>query len=155
MVAVDDRLDLLYLSEIQLSCQHDHVGKLGIESQGLGVGYAELCGYMHLHAYLTGIHDGSHVGSDHGSHPGSLCRFKCAFHILDILVVQDNVQGEICLDPMLRAYAHDLSEVRHLEVVGRVRTHVQFLDSEIYGVRSTLYRCLQALEIARRRHDLQ
>ena len=34
IVSVDDCLDLLYLGESQFPCQHNHIGKLGIEPQG-------------------------------------------------------------------------------------------------------------------------
>ena len=61
LVSVDDGLDVLDLSEIELAGQHDDIGKLCIESESLCIGNAELCGNMHFHAYLTGIYDGCHV----------------------------------------------------------------------------------------------
>ena len=61
LISVDDGLDVLDLSEIELAGQHDDIGELRIESQSLRIRDAELCGNMHFHAYLTGIYDGRHV----------------------------------------------------------------------------------------------
>ena len=61
LVSVDDGLDVLDLSEIELAGQHYDIGKLCIESQSLRIRDAELSGNMHFHADLTGIYDGCHV----------------------------------------------------------------------------------------------
>ena len=87
---------------------------------------------MHLHAYLACVCDGSHVGCDDCSYSCLLCCIKSASHVLEILIVQDNVEGEIGLDTVFRTDTHNLVKIRHLEIVGRVRTHVEFLHSEIY-----------------------
>ena len=87
---------------------------------------------MYLHTDLACIHDGRHICCNHCSHSGLFRSLECEFHILDILIVHCDVEGEICLDSVLRTDAHDLLEISHLEVVGRVRAHVELLHSEIY-----------------------
>ena len=109
---------------------------------------------MHLDTNLAGICDGCHVRCDDCC---DSCLLRCvegASHILKILVVEDDVEGEIGLDTVFRAYTHDLVKVSHLEVVGGVRTHVELLNTEVYGVCTSLYRSMQTFKIARRGHDL-
>ena len=109
---------------------------------------------MHLDAELACIHDCCHICCNHGSHSRLLGCLECALHILDIFIVHCDIEGEVGLYAVLRADSHNLLEVGHLEVVGRVRAHIQLLYAEIYGVCTSLYCCLQALEVAGRRHYL-
>ena len=87
---------------------------------------------MHFHTDLSGIDDGCHVGSDDCCDSCFLGCVKCALHVLKIFSEESDVEGEICLHSVFRADAHDLCEVGHLEVVGRMRAHVKLLDSEVY-----------------------
>ena len=48
-------IDAGHLVHIQLACQDDNVGVLGIELQRLGVGYIELGREVYLYALAVGI----------------------------------------------------------------------------------------------------
>ena len=97
ILAVNDSLDFLDLVEGQFPCQNNHVRKLGIETQGLGIGNAQLSGNVHLKADLAGIDYGRHVRCND-------CRDACfsgcpesLAHIFQVFVVEDNIECKVSL----------------------------------------------------------
>ena len=150
--------DVVYfpdLMQIEFPGKHYHIRELRIESQSLRIGYAELSRYMHFDSNASGIGYGSHVGSYHRRDACSLCSIESPAHIIHILLVQHYVESQICPDSGIRAYPDNLRKILHSEIVRRVRAHVEFLDSEIYGIRPSLDGSLQAFEIACRSHDFR
>ena len=63
LLLVNDPLDFLDLSEIELAGEDDDICKLGVEPQSLDVGYAQLGRDMYLHSDLAGVCDSCHVRS--------------------------------------------------------------------------------------------
>ena len=121
-----------YLRQVQLTRQHDHIGKLRIELQRLGVCYVQLCGQMHLHILLYGILHHGYIRSDDGIYTGLLGVIDYCLHHRYILGVDHRVNGQIGLYARLAADSHDLVQVVGGEVCCRASTHVQVLDTEIY-----------------------
>ena len=54
------------LLKAQLTCQHNHIGPLGVELRRFNIGDIALGGDMHLHTHLATIHNGCHIGCDNG-----------------------------------------------------------------------------------------
>ena len=110
---------------------------------------------MHLHSNLTGIQYRGHIRCDDGC---DACRLGCIQstpHICEVLSEKSDVEGQICLYVMLGTDADNLRKVSDLEIIGRMRPHIEFLHSEIYRVGTALYGCVQAFEVTRRRHNFQ
>ena len=154
-VPQDGLVNILHLVQIQFPGQDDHIRKLGIEAQRLHIGYAQLRGDMHLHTYLTAVHYRSHIRSDDRVHAGRLRRVQCPVRRFNVFLIKDNVQCQVSLDAILPAYSDNLRQILRLEIIGRMRTHIQIADPEIYRVSTTLNGCHQTFKIARRRHYLQ
>ena len=110
---------------------------------------------MHLHTYLTAIHYRSHVRSDDRVHARRLRRIQCLVRRFNVFLIKDNVQCQVRLDAILPAYSDNLRQIIRLEIIGRMRTHIQIADPEIYRVSTTLNGCHQTFKITRRRHYLQ
>ena len=147
-------VDLPDLVQVQFPGQHDHVGELRIESQGFDVGYVELGGDMDLHADLPAVADGCQVRGYDSVHAGGLCRVQGFPHGGQVLSVEDDVEGQVCLDSGFLADTGDFIQVLGRKVVRGVRTHVESSDSEVHGIGSSLDCCPQAFEVARRSHYL-
>ena len=110
---------------------------------------------MYLQAYLTAILDGSHIGSDDSVDTRRLGGIQRLAHGVKVLLIQDDIEGEVTLYSSLPADAADLRQVLRSEVVCRMRAHVQLSYAKVNGVRSALDGGVQALEIARRGHYFQ
>ena len=147
--------DCPYLVQIQLPGQDHHIGIPRVEPQGLGVGDVELGGDMHLETNGAGIFYGCDVGGYDGRHSGSLGRIESAIRLGHILVVKDNVQGQIGLDTILGAVTDNLREVAQSKIVSAVRAHVQVLHPEIHRIGSGLHCRGKGLETSGRGHYLK
>ena len=66
----DMTIDLRHLLQIQFAGKHYHIGKLGIESQSLYIGYIQLGRKMYLLPDPAGITHHRHIGSDHSRNTG-------------------------------------------------------------------------------------
>jgi len=108
------------LVHVEFTGQHAHVGKPGIELQGLYIGDIELGGEVHLHAHLTAIGHYGHVGGNDGRHAGLLGGIYDLPHGVEVLVVDNGVDGEIALDAVLVAGLGNLVQVVDIKVVGTV-----------------------------------
>ena len=73
---------------------------------------------MDFHPDPAAIHYCGHVGGDHSVHAGLPCRIKRPAGRLQIFLIQDNVQRQIGLHPMLPANPDYFVQVLRLEVVG-------------------------------------
>ena len=155
VLTYDGVVDLPDLIEIEFAGQHDDIGKLGVETQGFGIGDRQLRGDMDFQTDFAAVHYRRHVGSDDRVHScGGGCIQGLA-HRLEILLIEDYVEGHVALDPGLAADAHDLGKVFRAEIVCRVAAHIQMPHPEVDGVRSALYGRVQTFEIARRSHYFQ
>ena len=73
---------------------------------------------MDFHPDPAAIHYRSHVGGDHSVHARLLSRIKRPAGRLQIFLIQDNVQRQIGLHPVLPADPDYFVQVLRLEVVG-------------------------------------
>ena len=135
--------DLCHLVHVQFACQHDDIGKLRIEAQGLDVRDVQLGGEVHLLSHLITIGHHGHVGGDDGRDAGLLGSVDDLVHQGDVLAVDDGIDGEVALDAVRLTFLGDVTQVVDGEHGGGVRPHVQFLDAEVDTVGSGLYRCCQ------------
>ena len=140
-VLVDYCLVYLFdLMEIQLPGKDDDVGEPGVEAQRLHVRNAQLRGNVYLNAKTAAVGYGGHVGSDDSRDAGSLCCFERLAHRLEVFLVEDDVQRQIGLHPVVAANAADLRKIVGRKIVRRMRAHVEVAHSKIDGVRPTLNR---------------
>ena len=66
MLLLNLTMDFCHLLHLQFASQHHHIGKLGIETQGLDVGDVELRGEVHFETNLSAIGHDRHVGGNDG-----------------------------------------------------------------------------------------
>ena len=125
-------VDSSYLVKIQFASQHHHIGKLGIELQCLDVRDIQLGREMHLHTLLSAISHHSNVAGYDGRDVSLNSCINNLVHQGDVLTVNNSVHRQVTLHPMFLTGSGNLSQVVDGEVVGRVRTHVQLLHSEIH-----------------------
>ena len=112
--------DVSHLVHVQLARQDNHVGKLSVELQSLGIADVELRRKVNLNAHLAAVAHNSHVGSYHRRDICLLRRVDDLVHQLHILVVNDGVYGEIALHAVLCADGCYLVQVVNSEMVGRM-----------------------------------
>src|SRR5690554_2892102 len=136
----DISMDGCHLFQVQFPRQYHHVGILAVKLQRLGVGNIELGGEVHLHPDAPGVHQHRHVGRDDGRQVGLLRGIHHLPHQLHVFVVDDGVHGEVAFYTLVPADLRDGMQVVNREVIGRLGTHVQTLDTEVNGVRPPLDR---------------
>ena len=76
-------------------------------------------------------------------------------HQGDILTIDDRVHRQVALNTMLITRLSHLFQVVDGECGGRVRPHIQLLDTEIDTVSTSLNSCSQRLWRAHRSHNLK
>ena len=133
--------NLGHLCEIELTCQHHHIGKLCIEFQRLYITDVELGGEMHFLTDAAAVVHHGDITGDNGSDARLVCGIDDGVHGVDVLAVDDGVDGEVGLDAMSLALGGDMPEVVDGERVGGVGTHVELSDAEIHGVGTSLDSC--------------
>ena len=113
-------IDVGHLVEVEFASQDHHIGKLGIELKGLDVRDVQLGGEVNLHATLAAIgHDGNVAGNDSRDMclDGSIDNLV---HQCDILAIDNGVDGEVALHPMLLASSSNLAQIVNREMIGRM-----------------------------------
>ena len=148
-------VDVLHLPHIQFSCQHDHIGKLSIEFQRLHIRDVQLCAEVHLLSHLLAIHHHCHVASNHGRNPGFLGCIHYLVHGVDVLAIDDGVDGEIALQSRLLADGSDVLQVVDAKGTGGMRAHIELSDAEIHGIGSGMDGCRQTFSRPHRSHDFK
>ena len=155
ILKLDGVMNLFHLIEIELPCQHHHIGPAGPEAQRLGIGDIELRGNMNFHANAAGIFDGSYIGRDHRIDPGGISHVQGLTHGRKVLGIQYDIQRQIRLDRRLAAYFHHFRQIFGSEIIGAAGPHVQTTHAEIDRVCASLDSCMQAFEVASRSHYFQ
>lgn len=148
-------VDLGDLLQRKLPRQHDDIGPLGVELQGLIIGNAQLGGNVYFHADPAAVENRCHVGSDDRIHTGSLRQIEHMASVGEVFAVQDDVECHVGTDPVLPTDPDDFRQILRAEIVGGMGPHVEAADPEVDGVGTSLYRGMQAFEIARWRHDFE
>ena len=87
---------------------------------------------MHLDTHLASIKYRCKVGGDDSVDALSLSTVYNAAHNLHLVVVDDDVYGEVGLDARSVCYAHNLRKVIKRKVHRRGSTHIELLDTKIY-----------------------
>ena len=146
-------VDIGHLIEIQLTRQHHHISKLGIELQCLDVRDVQLRRQVHLYAYLATILHHRHIRCDDGCDVGLLGGIHNLVHQLDVLTIDDGVHRQIRLHILRLTLGCDVSQIVYGEMVGRVRTHIQLLNAEIDASCPCLEGCSQRLSTTHRSHN--
>ena len=146
--------DISHLVHVQLTCQHHHVGKLGVELQRLGIADVELCRQMNLLSDFTTVRHDSHVRRNDSRNLSLLGSIDYLAHQLYVLVVDDGVDGQIALHAVLGTDGSNVVQVVDGEMIGRVRAHVELLHSEVDTVGTCLYGSLKAFTRTHGRHYL-
>ena len=152
--AMDGLVDMAHLVHIELARQYGNVGKLRVEAQGLDVGDVELGGEVDLQADLPAVAHHGHVGGNDGRDARLARRIEYLAHRGEIVVVDDRVDREVGLDPVLGADGDDLPQVANVEVIGRMGPHVEPAHAEIDGVGTRLDGRGERLVAAHGGHDL-
>ena len=143
-----------HLVHVELAGQHHHIGKLGIEPERLDVADVELGGEMHLLPHTAAVGHHGHIGGDDGGDAGLVGGIHDGVHGSDVLTIDDGVHGEVGLDVVATACLSDEPQVVDGEGVGRVGTHIELADTEVYTVGTCLDGGLQTLVRAYGCHDL-
>ena len=151
---MDGLVDMAHLVHIELARQYGHVGKLGVEAQGLDVGDVELGGEVDLQADLPAVAHHGHVGGNDGRDTRLARRIEYLAHRGEVVVVDDRVDREVGLDLVLGADGDDLPQVANVEVIGRMGPHVEPAHAEIDGVGTRLDGRGERLVAAHGGHDL-
>ena len=145
MLCLHLTVDLSHLFHIQFSRQHHDIGKLSIEAQCLDVGDVQLGGEMHLLPHLVTIGHHRYIGGDDGGDASLMGSIDNLVHQGDVLAIDDGVHRQITLDAMFIALTGNVAQVVDGERRGRMRPHVQFLDTEVDAVGPRLDGCCQRL----------
>ena len=111
-------VDVGHLVEVELACEHHHIGEMGVETQGFDVGDVELRGQVNLHSNLAAVGHNGHVAGYHRRDMGFEGGIDDGSHHADVVVVDDGVDGEIGLDAVGVARGGYEVEVVDGEVVG-------------------------------------
>ena len=125
---------MAHLLHVELARQNRHVGKPGVEAQGLRIADVELRGEVHLDALLPTVGHHGHVGGDDCAHAGLRGGVDDLVHALYVAVVDDGVDRQVALHAPLAAHGGYLAQVVEREVIGRVGAHIQFVHAEVDGV---------------------
>ena len=120
------------LPHVEFTCKHNNISKLGIKLQSLNIGNVQLGGKMNLLPHLTAICHNRHIGSNHSRDVGLLSSIDNLTHSGKILAIDNSVDRKITLKPVLMAYTSNILQVFYTEIIGRMRTHVQFANAKIY-----------------------
>ena len=136
IVGQDAAVYLLHLVHVQLTRQHRYVGELRIEAQGLDIGYVELCAEVHLQPYLPAIGHHSHIAGYHSGNLGLESRVENATHERQVLTIDDGIDGQIALHTAAAALCGYAPKVVDGECTGRMRPHVEVLNSKVNAVGS-------------------
>ena len=134
---------LRHLIHVEFSGQYHHVGKLGIEAQGLDVGDVELSREMHLHALLSAVSHNRYIAGYHRRDASLACRIYDGAHGVEILAIYYGIYGEVRFYIVFVADSSNLLQVVNGEVVGGVRSHVELSDAEVHRVGTSLDGCRQ------------
>ena len=110
---------------------------------------------MHLQTDTAGIFYSGDVGGDDSRDSGGLGGIEGAVGLGDILVIQDNIEGQICLYVVFSTVADYLRKVGQGKIVRAVGPHVQVLHPEIHRIGSGLHRGGEGLEASGRGHYLE
>ena len=150
---LNDRLvDGSDLIHVQLTRQDHDVGELRIEAQGFDIGDIQLGGEVHFDPNATSIEHGSHVRSDDGGDLGSLGRINNLAHQAQVFVINNGIDREVTLHPVVTADGGNLMEVFGGEVIGTLGAHIEAFDTEVDRVSAGVDGCHQGLIGAHRCH---
>ena len=148
-------MNLCHLVHIQLTRQYHHIGKLGIETQGLDVGDIQLRTQMHLLSHRSAIGHHRHIRGDDSRDARLLGRIHNLVHQRDILVVDDGIHREVRLDAVLITRFGNLLQIGNSEGAGRMCPHIQLLNTEIDRVGTRLNGSRKTLPGAYGGHNLK
>ena len=155
LLALDDVVDMANLGEVEFTGQHHHVGKAGVEAEGLGVADVELRAEVHF------LPDGVAV-AHHSYVAGNDCRdarlagsIDDLAHKRHVVVIEYGVDGEVALDAVCSGSGGYLAEVSEGEGAGRAGTHVQMAYAEVDAVGTSLNSSRQRLARAYGGHDFK
>ena len=108
-------IDLSHLIHIQFTCQHHHIGKLGIELQRLDIRDIQLGGEMHLLSHPITIGHHSNIRGNDSRDSSSLRSIDNLMHQRNILAIDNRVHREVALDTMLIAGLGNLTQIINSE----------------------------------------
>ena len=146
---------LRHLVQVEFPGQDHHIREAGVETQSLNVRDIELGGEVNFHSFALAIVHHRYVACYHGGDSRFHGGIYNLAHGRQVLIVNDRVDGEIGLDAVLRASLGYFPQVRDVEMVGRMGTHIQLSNAEIYRVGSSLYGRGQRLLASHGSHYLE
>ena len=146
--------DLGHLLHVEFTRQDHDIGKLRIEAQGLDVRDVQLCGEVYLLSHPVAIGHHSYVAGNHSRDTSLFGGIDDLAHQWDVLAIDNRVHRQIALDAMLIAGGGDLLQVVDGERGSGMRPHVQFLNTEVNAVGTSLNGCCQRFARAHRGHNL-
>ena len=155
MLFLNLAVDFGHLLQVQLTGQHHHVGKLGIEFQCLGIGDIELRREVHLLTNLTGIAHHRHIGSNHSRNAGFLGRINNGAHQRYVFIINNGIHREITLHAVLITRAGNFTQIIDGKRIGRTGTHIEVFYTEIDRVGTCLNGCSKRFARTYRSHDFK
>ena len=142
------------LLHVQFSRKYHDVGELCVKLQSLDIADVELCAQVHFLSYLTAIKHHRHVARNDGTDASGFSGVEDGAHQFEVLPVDDGVDGQVAFDAEASRLLGNPLEVVDRKRAGRVRTHVQVLNTKVDAVGTGSYGSCQALGRAHRRHYL-
>ena len=101
MLTLNLVVDIFHLPHVEFTCQYYNICKLSIETKRFNIGDIKLGAQMYLHTYLMAIQHDSHIA---GNHSRDFCfdgSVNNLVHHIDIFTIDDGIDCEIALQPML------------------------------------------------------
>ena len=124
VVVADELSDFRHLAQGQFTGGDDDVGEASIVAHSLDVGDVALGRDMHLDTYLICVGDNGHIGSDDGTDAGFFSGMQQGVHLLNLVVVNDGVDGEVGAHAYSVRHRANASQVVDSEVGRRTGAHI-------------------------------
>ena len=145
-------IDFGNLLQVQLTGQHHHIGKLGIELQRLHIRNIQLGRKMYLLSDTVRITHGSHIRRNDGRDFRRLRRIDNLAHQSQVFPVNNRIDRQITFNPVFLTDRNNLAQIVCREIIGRTRTHVQSFNAEVDRVGTSLNSRHQRFIRTYRRH---
>ena len=120
-----------HLVKIQLAGGYHHIAELREKPHGFYIGDIQLGRCVNLNTFRACVLQYREVAGDNGRQLGFGSRVNNAAHEVELRIIDNGVHRQVRFQAVLLADAHNAVQVADGEVVGRVRPHIQILDTEI------------------------
>ena len=109
-------MDFLHAVERKLARKHHRVSKLRIKADGFDVGNIALSRDVNFDSTAAGIAYGRDVGGDDGAYACLAGRIYDAVHLFDVVIVDYNIDCQICAHTGFVADGHNTAQVVEIKI---------------------------------------